>query len=338
MRASSAVLTDSTVRLWDLRLPAARVLLARTRAAYVHLDNLIAFSKRDRDGKVDAYLACYLPDEVALLYFHRGDMVNAAVLTGVGRFTAAIPEALRHIRSEPERAEIAFHAAEAPLLAAMYATCQQTPVELPLNTSSPESIFKTVLEKKVTGVLELISNARVNYLCLKDGRFSGGYFADQKPGEPPTQTVARLFTSTHPEPLPKVTVKVFPGLPQLPIQAPPAMVGMFRHFVWDLVELAEREAPNDATKRAEKARARLSSEYDVLRHVGGPRGATLADPIVEPELLAASIALWTKEFLGELEVAHPKVAPKLIKDAAREHRYALAAVKFFERLPWRIEW
>ncbi len=338
MRASSAVLTDSTVRLWDLRLPASRVLLGRTRAAYVHLDNLIAFSKRDRDGKVDAYLACYLPDEVALLFFNRGDMVNAAVLTGVGRFTAAIPEALRHIRSEPERAEIAFHAADGPLLAAMYATCQQTPIDLPLNAMTPEAIFKTVLEQKVSGVLELISNARVNYLCIKDGRFSGGYFADQKPGEPTTQTVARLFTSTPPEPLPRITVKLFATLQQLPVQAPPAMVTMFRHYVWDLVELAEKEAPNDATKRAEKVRTRLSAEYEVLRTVGGPRNAPLADPIVEPELLAASIALWTREFLDELEVAHPQVAPRLIKDAAREHRYALAAVKFFDRLPWRIEW
>ncbi len=199
MRASSAVLTDTSVRLWDLVFPAGRVLLARTRAAYVHLDNLIAFSKRDRDGKVDAFLACWLPDEVALLFFVKGEVANAAVLTPAGRFAAAIPEALRHVRSEPERAEIAFHAGDAPLLATMFGACQLAPLELPLDATSAETVFRPLMERRFTGILELISNARVNYLHVKDGKFGGGWFADQRPGETTTATVARLFTSTPPE-------------------------------------------------------------------------------------------------------------------------------------------
>jgi hypothetical protein len=65
MRGSVAVLKDTSVKLWDLAFPRSHVLMHRTRVPYVHLDGLIAFSKRDRDGKVDAYLAAFLPDEVA---------------------------------------------------------------------------------------------------------------------------------------------------------------------------------------------------------------------------------------------------------------------------------
>lgn len=338
MRASSAVLTDSAVRLWDLRFPAASVLLARTRAAYVHLDNLIAFSKRDRDGKVDAYLASYLPDEVALLFFTRGELSNAAVFGASGRHAAAIPEVLRHIRSEPERAEIAFATAPPAQLAAMYACCHQSPLGIPCDPASPEGVFRTLLERKVTGVVELISNARVNYLHVKEGRFAAGFFSDQQPGEPPTTVVQRLFASVPPEPLPRISVKVFPGLDVLPQQAPPAMVSMFRHYVWDLVELAERELPSDGAKRAERTRNRLSGTHDVLKLVGGVRGSDFADPIIEPKLLGESVAAWTKEYLTELEVIRPGIAPALLRDAAREHRFALGAVGFFEQIPWRIEW
>ena len=121
----SAVLTDSSVRLWDLSFPADRVELTRTRAAYVHLDNLIAFSKRDRDGKVNAYLACYRPDETVLLFFLSGDVVNAAVMTPGGRRAMAIAEAMEHLRAEPERSELAFHCAGTGLLSSMWSTCIQ---------------------------------------------------------------------------------------------------------------------------------------------------------------------------------------------------------------------
>jgi hypothetical protein len=338
MRASSAVLSDAAVRLWELRFPARETLLARTRAAYVHLDNLIAFSKRDRDGKVDAVLACWLPDEVAFLFFLKGELANAAVLAAEGRSVAAIPDVLRHMREEPERAELAFLAAEPAQLASMYASCHQAATDIPVEQGNPDSVFRVLLERKTTGVVELISNARVNYLCVKEGRFQTGYFADKEPSEAPGAVVQRLFKSVPPQPLPRVSVKVFPGLEGLPLQAPPAMVLMFRHFVWDLAELAEREVPGDGSKRAEKVRKRLSGSHDVLNVVGGPRGSEHADPMIEPAQLSESVAAWAKEYLGELEVVNPGIAPRLLRGAAREHRYALAAVSFFERLPWRIEW
>jgi len=316
MRASSAVLTDTTFRLWELAFPSSRALLARTRAAYVHLDNLIAFSKRDRDGKVDAYLAVYLPDEVALLFFLGGDLVNAAILTSGGRFQASISEAMRHIRSEPERAEIAFHEASREQLAAMYATCSQTPQELGLDASSAETVFRALLDRRWSGLLELIARGQVNYILVRDGRFT----------VPPGEAKAR------------VVAKAFAGLGAMPLQAPPPMVNMFRHFIWDLMDLAEGEMPGDAGKRSERIRLKLVPEHDVLRSVGGVRGSEFADPIVEPRVLVDAIAAWVREFLGELEIVHPQIALRLLREAGREHRFALNAVEFFDKLPWRIQW
>src|SRR3972149_6897899 len=132
MRGSTAVLTGSSVRLWDLQFRASRMLMPRTRVAYVHVDNLIAFSKRDRDGRVDAYLAAYLPDEVVMLFFLGGEGVNAAMLTPIGRFPASIGDALRHIRSDPDRSEVCFHEAPREQLAEMWATVAAAPLALRL--------------------------------------------------------------------------------------------------------------------------------------------------------------------------------------------------------------
>ncbi len=339
MRGSTAVMTDSSVRLWDLEFPASRVLMARTRVAYVHVDNLIAFSKRDRDGKVDAYLAAYLPDEVVLLFFLGGDLVNAAMFTTIGRIPASINDALRHIRSDPDRSEVCFHEAPAEQLAAMWSTCVAPPLELGIDPGNLESTFRTLMEQRWSGLLELISNGRVNYLEVREGRFSSGVFADAKPGESPNITVARLAHGVPPEPRPQLALKAFTPIGILPFQASPAMVTMFRHYMWDVLDLLEQEAPGESVRRAERAHNKsLVSGHEVLRHFGLVRGAELADPIVEPVLLAEAVAAWTREMLGAFEIAHPLSAARIVRDAAREHRFALQAVGFFERLPWRMQW
>ncbi len=338
MRASTAVLTDTTIRLWELVFPGGRALVTRTRAAYIALDNLIAFSKHDRDGKVDAYLAAYLPDEVVLLFFVGGELVNAAQLTPAGRSPAAIGEALRRIRADSERAEIAFHEAPPELLSAMYACCTTAPQAAESGVRSPEVLFKDLFERRWSGLLELISNGRFNYLTVSEGRFAGGYFADQRPDEAPLNYVARLFKSTPPEPLPIVVANQFGAASALPVQAPPAMITMFRRYSGDLAGLVEREAPGEGAKRAERVRQRLLAEHEVLKWVGGARGEEQEDPVVEPTALADGVAAWTRELLEEVEIVQPQSAPRLLKDAAREHRFALNAVGFFERLPWRIQW
>jgi hypothetical protein len=338
MRASSAVLTDTSVRLWDLVFPAERALLVRTRSAYVHLDNLIAYAKRDRDAKVHAWLACYRPDETILLFFLAGELVNAAVIAPVGRFAVAISEAMKHVRAEPERAEIAYHSAPAETLAAMYASCAQPPQDLGLDPSSPKTIFDNVLAKSWTGLLELISNGRVNYLSVRDGRYASGIFSEQRPNEDAKSYLSRLFMAGPKEARPRVAVKAFAGSTTLPLQATPALVALFRQYVWDLVDLAEREMPSDAAKRAERIRLKLAVAHEALKSVGGVRGSAYADPIVEPAAFTDGVAGWTKDFLGELEVIHPKIATRLLKEATREQRFQLAAVGFFDRLPWKVEW
>src|SRR2546425_6481735 len=85
MRASTAPLMNSPVRLADLTFPQVTRLVHRTRLAFIHLDNLLAFAKRDRDGRVDGYITAYLPEECMLLFFRKGEAVNAASLHTTGR-------------------------------------------------------------------------------------------------------------------------------------------------------------------------------------------------------------------------------------------------------------
>ena len=95
-----------------LRYPHARVLLPRTRLAYIHLRNLLTDAKRDRSARVSGYVAIWLPEEFVMLYMQRGEVVNASIRDRAGSHVIAIAKALEKVPTEPEYGEICFHEAD----------------------------------------------------------------------------------------------------------------------------------------------------------------------------------------------------------------------------------
>src|SRR5881409_792251 len=179
MRASTARLMNSPVRIADLTFPQVNRLIHRTRLAFIHLDNLLAFAKRDRDGRVDGCITAHLPDECLLLFFRKGEAVNAASLHTTGRQVVTITEALKRMRTEVERGELAYCAAPMEQLAWMYRSCAVALEARLVDAANPGALFPVLQQERLTGVLELISSGRVSYLRFDGGRFVGGYFCDK---------------------------------------------------------------------------------------------------------------------------------------------------------------
>jgi hypothetical protein len=105
----------------SLRYPHDRVLLQRTRLAYVNLGNLLTDAKRDRAARVSGYVLVWLPEQLLILYLQQGEVVNATASADGPRFRAlAISEALALVPNAAELGEICFHECEDEQLAAMY--------------------------------------------------------------------------------------------------------------------------------------------------------------------------------------------------------------------------
>src|SRR6266566_4529042 len=216
MRASTARLMNSPVRLADLTFPHVSRLIYRTRLAFIHLDNLLAFGKRDRDGRVDGYITAYLPEECLLLFFRKGEAVNAASLDTTGRQVITITEALKRMRAEVERGELAYSAAPMEQLAWMYQSCA-APVEMrTVDPGQPGAFFAAFARDKTSGILELTSNARVSYVRFDGGRYASGYFCDK----PEAVAIPKFLESQfHPgadRQTPVLTAAQFPYAADLP--------------------------------------------------------------------------------------------------------------------------
>jgi hypothetical protein len=69
-----------------------------------------------------------------------------------------------------------------------------------------------------------------------------------------------------------------------------------------------------------------------------PRGGDMPDAVVQPDDLSHALTDWTLQLLEGVEVVMPGTAPKVLKDATREHRYVLQAAGFYGRMPWPVSW
>src|SRR5205807_1901290 len=257
MRASTARLMNSPVRLADLTFPQVNRLIHRTRLAFVHRDNLLAFAKRDRDGRVDGYITAYLPEECLLLFFRRGEAVNAASLHTGGRQVVTITEALKRMRAEVERGELAYCAAPMEQLAWMYQSC--------------------------AGPVEMRSV-------------------------------------------------------DLPQQAPNALINTYRELYWRIVDEVDKEFPGEARRRAQKVSAGILDAHKAIALLSAPRGAETPDAVVQPEELSSALTDWSLQLLEGVEVMMPGTAPKILREATREHRYVLQSAGYYGRLPWPVSW
>jgi hypothetical protein len=338
MRASTARLMNSPVRIADLTFPQVSRLMHRTRLAFVHLDNLLAFGKRDRDGRVDGYITAYLPDECLFLFFREGEAVNAACLHTAGRQVITITEALRRMRAEAERGELAYAVAPMEQLAWMYQSCA-VPVEMRIvDPSQPGAFFATFGRDKTSGILELMSNARVSYVRFEGGRYHSGYFCDKPDGMAIPKFLESQFHAGADGQPPVLTAAVFPYVADLPQQAPNALINTYRELYWRIVDEVDKEFPGEAKRRAQKVSSGILDAHKVIAILSAARGAEIPDAVVQPEELSNALTDWSLQLLEGVEVMMPGTAPKILREATREHRYVLQSAGFYARLPWQVAW
>src|SRR5262249_4672914 len=141
--ASASILGAMAASPAALRFPHTRVLLPRTRLAYIHLRNLLNDAKRDRAARISGYVAISLPDELVVLYLAAGEVVNATARDAHGAQALPITAAIEKVPAEAEYGEICFHEADPEQLACMFATQSQPAVNWPdqFASNDPSALF-----------------------------------------------------------------------------------------------------------------------------------------------------------------------------------------------------
>jgi len=316
-----------------LRYPHARVLLPRTRLAYIHLRNLLTDAKRDRSARVSGYVAIWLPEEFVTLYMQRGEVVNASIRDRAGSHVIAIAKALEKVPTEPEYGEICFHEADEAQLACMFTaqTRDSEPWPDGLAISDPAILFPYLMAITFDGAVEIVADESVNYLLFKNGNVERAFMAAGNQG-PLVDRVAKLFAK---EGRTGSKLQRWPELPALPAQAPPALVQAYRELATGLVQRLIAQGKEGAPAIAEQARQNLLTEHSSLEGFSF-NGRPARDPVTETAKLTKAMAAWMKEVIWAA-VDHDVLPPEqLIKELTWDRRHMFQSAGLYDQLPWRV--
>lgn len=317
-----------------LRYPSTRVLLPRTRLAYVHLKNLLTDAKRDRGARVSGYVAIWLPEEFLVLYLQQGELVNACSHDGKHFHAVAIGAAVDKVPAEPEYGEIAFCEAEPEQLACMFATQTEpmTPWPPELRPSDPTSLFPYLMATTFDGLLEIASDGEVNYLLFKHGVAHTAYLSSTVPGTM-VDRVSKLFARDHR--VLHMGVRHWPMPAPLPFQAATGLVQAYRDLTTSLVLRLVADGRESAPAIAEHARHTLLSTHpplDGFSFNGRPGKAVVADA----DSLTRAVAALINEVLWTAVDQESHTPEQMLKELTYERRHLFLSAGLFDRLSWKL--
>ncbi len=316
-----------------LRFPYARVLLPRTRLAYVHVRNLLSDAKRDRSARVSGYVAVWLPEEFVVFYLLRGEVVNATIRDAAGGRATSIASALERIPSEPEYGEICFHEADEEQLACMFTSQSTEPESWPqeMNATDPAQLFPFLNAMTFDGLTEIVADGTVNYLVFRNGAVRRAFLSTAHHGTT-ADRVAKMFAREGKAGT--AQVRRWAALEALPVQAPPGLVEAYRELASALIKRLEADGAGSAGALAAQARQNLLAAHPAL-DVLTLDGAAPGDAVVGTAPLTAGVAAWLKEFL--FTVADPESPPEtLLHDLTWARRHLFQSAGLYERLPWKV--
>jgi hypothetical protein len=334
IRRSGPLFITMPATVTGLRYPRTRVLLPRTRLAYVHLRNLLTDAKRDRSARVSGYVAIWLPEEFMVLYLQRGELVNACVHDGREFQPIAIGAAVEKVPNEPEYGEICFHEADDDQLRCMYTAQTTAPLPWPveLRATDPTALFPHLMATTFDGLVEIAAEGEVNYLLFHNGAVHTAYLSGAPTGTL-VDRVSHLFDrdrrALH------VSVRHWPVPIPLPIQAPTGLVQAYRDLATSLVLRLVADGRESAPAIAEHARLTLLSTHAPLEGFsfnGRPPRAVVADADAVTEAIAALIneLLWTA---SDQEGHGPE---RMLRELTHERRHLYQSAGLFDRLSWKL--
>jgi hypothetical protein len=320
------------------RYPHERVLLQRTRLAYVHLRNLLTDAQRDRAARVWGYVAIWLPEEFLLLYLQEGDVVNAvATADGLTYRTLPIAEAIARVPLAAEFGEICFHEADDEQLASMFASQTGPALAWPpeLDARSGQAVLAYLNASMHDGVIEVRIDGGVNYGMVRHGRIVRGFFASPGTGTADARIAALFLPGRHAE---TRSIRLWPVPPQLSTQAAPGLIQAYRDLMNALVKRLTLTGIDSAAVIAEHARLSLLGEHASLERLslGIPNQR---DPVVGSAPLTTAIAAWIHEIIWAAAPAGFEsglTAEQLIGELTHDRRHVFQSAGLFSALPWKV--
>ena len=317
-----------------LRFPSSRVLLPRTRLAYIHIRNLLTDAKRDRSARISGYVAISLLDELITLYLLGGEVANATIRDSRGARAIAIASALERIPAEPEYGEICFSEAPEEQLSCIFDTHAKTSDTWPegMATQDPAVLFPYLMSITFDGFVEIIAKDQVNYLVFANGTVARAYLSSAHHGTV-IDRVAKLFSREGR--ISDLRIARWDVPAKLPVQAPPALVQAYRELSGSLVQRLVELGRESAPALAEQTRQKLVEAHPSLEGFSF-NGPPPKEPLSETPALTAGVAAWIRDVIWAASEDETVAPDQLLRELTWDRRHMFQSAGLFDQVPWKV--
>jgi len=317
-----------------LRFPSSRVLLPRTRLAYIHIRNLLTDAKRDRSARISGYVAISLLDELITLYLLGGEVANATIRDSRGARAVAIASALERIPAEPEYGEICFSEAPEEQLSCIFDTHAKTSDTWPegMATQDPAVLFPYLMSITFDGFVEIIAKDQVNYLVFANGTVARAYLSSAHHGTV-IDRVAKLFSREGR--ISDLRIARWDVPAKLPVQAPPALVQAYRELSGSLVQRLVELGRESAPALAEQTRQKLVEAHPSLEGFSF-NGPPTKEPLSETPALTADVAAWIRDVIWAASEDESVAPDQLLRELTWDRRHMFQSAGLFDQVPWKV--
>jgi hypothetical protein len=220
----------------------------------------------------------------------------------------------------------------------MYQSCAAPAEPRQVDLQRPEQLFPALQHERFTGIVELVSDGRVNYIRIDDGEFVHALFCDKPDNVSVSQHMHRLFAPHDDGTRRAISAAVFPRVDDFPDQASPELIQTYRELFWAIAEQADGETSGSASKHVHHFRDLLKKVHRPLEVIGQPLDRETDDLVTTRDELTLALSDWALQVLEQVEITAPGAAPSILRDATREQRFVLQSAGFYERLPWTVAW
>jgi hypothetical protein len=190
------------------------------------------------------------------------------------------------------------------------------------------------------GVLELVIDGGVSFLQFVGGVYTGGHLHEQPAGINADKYLLKLLGAGPGGKPPKEVVAhdLVALVRELPVQALPTQVKLFREVQTRIVAAADKELMGEAGRKHPRISAAVKTLHPAIELLDAPEYGPPPSLVVTGEELTAAFAAWTERLLKDVELVAPGGAVNVLREAAKENRHQLQASGYFERLPWKVTW
>ena len=204
----------------------------------------------------------------------------------------------------------------------------------PAPTPEAGAFLATLAADEFTGVVELGHAGRAHYLIAEKGAVSSGFFCEQHVPSASAEAIGLLFRTTSIG----TTFARYSYLPELPTQASPGMLNLYRRLIQLLTQelslrISEPVAAN-VVRTAQRAVTDANPVVSAFEY--GASGWKVSTLVATPAELRDAASAWMSHALDLVAGRSGIDAVEVLTKITRDDRFVLEEEGFYAALPFPV--